>query len=206
MNETDVNIRIVNLSCEAFNDALFFKEQASLNKNYFESNKYKRAALVFFCISAEAMIDNLITCNLTNKKEKENLTKEEENVLKFLTDEEYENIPKELRSIKKKLIFLLNSTGLTGITFEDLDCEFKKYFELSQKRNAVVHYSSKRFKDVYSYIDKWINDAPDIIENLFSRYYEYIKDKEYLIYCCKRKCSKDEFLNWFKKRKYEEIT
>ena len=80
--------------------------------------------------------------------------------------------------------------------------EFEKYVKLSNVRNAVAHYSYRNFKQAYKEIDMWINDAPDIIQNLFSKYYELVEDNE--LYYTKdvtgNKQSLDEFLKWFIKR------
>lgn len=202
-----MGVTVANLAHEAFNDALFFREQASKTDNLFEKDKYKRASLVFFCISAEAMINKLIACNLEHEKKKRTLSNKEEEVLKFLTDESDDGFCKGFSNVRKRLNkFLLKSIGMPEITdYTRSYDEFKKYVELSEKRNAVAHYSPKKFKEVYFDIDQWINEAPDIIENLFNKYYDLIKGTDYLPYACNKQCSKDEFLTWYKEREWKEI-
>lgn len=216
-NELYSSIVIGNTPSESFNDALFFRRKAQKSKNNFEKYRYERVTLILFCMSAESMIVKLICKNLECKKNDGNINEEQQKILDSLIDSNNNRIYRReyikkdgkkgyisFSSIYNKLnIFLLNSIDKDEIrTKEDSYDEFKAYIELSSIRNDIVHYSPKNFPEVYRNINKIINKAPNIIKNLFEKYYDLIDNPKYIkCWCGKEDGTRKECLAWYNKDK-----
>ncbi|RIX59293.1 hypothetical protein D3P08_03820 [Paenibacillus nanensis] len=126
------SIQVINLGYESFNDALFFTEQAVINKdNPFNMRRYARVAIINYCISIESDLSKLVALTLERKSE---LTSDELEVLEKLNDPDKANDAplRKISSIEKKYNYLLK---LYGLPESDLSPE---YSELKSFRNKLI--------------------------------------------------------------------
>lgn len=164
------SITVTNMSSELFNDALFYKEESEKTVDILLKRRYQRTSLVCFCASAEAWINVIIKDQLSRKKT--NLTSNEQSILDYINDPN-KGAPNGFGSVRKRLYNSLPSIimGQTINWNNNKNEVFEAYIELSNKRNAVVHYASKNSEELeINKMEVLLNSAPDTIESLFTEY------------------------------------
>lgn len=160
---------ITNMSEEMFNDALFYKEKVDNTDDFFLIRRYRRNAIILFCASAEAWMNNTIKDNLEKKT---SLTADEQEILDFIVDYN-SKMPRGFSNVKNKLYnFIPRAIIGKSVDWNNEPQDvFEEYIRLSNMRNNVIHYASKN-SDVF-YNENFItliHQAPDIIESLFQKY------------------------------------
>lgn len=144
MSEKPSAVRIVNMGEEMFNDALYFVEQARMSTaNPYSLWRNCRAAILYFCMSAESDLSKLIVLSLKRHSE---LNAEQEDILDFLINSSRVSgaIPEKLKTIKKKYKYLCK---INGVNKTNLPTEYEK---LTSLRNMITHYSFSQNESVYS--------------------------------------------------------
>ncbi|KOF56124.1 hypothetical protein AGR56_04170 [Clostridium sp. DMHC 10] len=171
-NENDLacSIMISNMSCELFNDALYYREMADKNEDFYIKWRYRRSSIISFCASTESWMNCIIKDNL--EKRMKPLNNNEKELLDFIKDYK-SKMPNGFNNVRNKLYnFIPECINKTGINWKSAPEEsFENYIELSNMRNSVIHYAVRNSKDVHS--EKFvelIKQSPDIIENLFKTY------------------------------------
>ena len=162
-------VTIINMPSELFDDALYYKELSEETDAFFIKRRYQRTALICFCASAEAFMNQVIKEQLKNET---NLTLHQHKLLDFINNAD-KDMPRGYSSIRKRLYNFLPSviTGKTINWNQKKQDAFENYIELSRHRNSVVHYVTGKDKALEAETMKNILiKAPDIIENLFQQY------------------------------------
>lgn len=166
---------LLNMSEELYNDALFFANKEAETQDSAVQLRYRRIVLICFCASSEAYINGQLRSLISNKNSTLR-TRYEQEVLDFI-EQSASTIPSDYLGIKKRLYRCVGKI-FTG-QFLDLDNNirdaFEKFIELTEARNAVVHYATKNREVVYDQyfgasptgITKSVTDAPQIIQNLY---------------------------------------
>lgn len=165
---------LLNMPEELYRDALFFINQERASSEMALQLRYRRMALICFCASTEAWINGQLRGYI---KQKTALTDYEQKVLDFI-ETPTASLPKNFLGIRKRLylcvgeIFTgtpINWTSQSIVTFEH-------YIELTESRNAIMHYATKNRELVYDTyfgnqplgITKSVSNAPQIIYSLFN--------------------------------------
>lgn len=171
-SEIGCECRLSNMSDELFNDALYYREMVESTDKYYLKWRYGRSAIISFCASAEAWMNNIIKYNLENKTIR--LNSSEQEVLDFIKNHN-SKMPNGFNNVRNKLYnFIPQAIQGKNINWNNSrENSFEKYIELSNMRNYVIHYAVKNNEEVHSqqFIDL-LKNAPDIIEKLFDKYSE----------------------------------
>lgn len=155
---------ITNMEHEMYNDGLYFTEQAIKETFYGDKQRCYRFAIVSYASSFESFLNR----HLKSELEKDvNKVPNGQSLLNFL-NEGFKNtsiVPKELRSISKKLRILEVFLGLNVDILKTTDfIVFDK--EIIKLRNLIVHYSYSGFKEIYeSDLEKAASDGAELLVN-----------------------------------------
>lgn len=172
-NSTEIGCkcRISNMADELFNDALFYREMSANTDDFFLQWRYRRSAIISFCASAEAWMNSVIKDNL--EKNTIGLNSNEQELLDFIKNYN-SKMPNGFNNVRNKLYnFIPEAINGSKINWNtNKESTFEEYIALSNMRNSVIHYASRNSKRVHSqeFIDL-VENAPDIIENLFKKYF-----------------------------------
>lgn len=163
-------IKVSNMSAELFNDALFYREMVESSNNFYIKWRYRRSAIISFCASAEAWMNNIIKDNLEKKVIAEKSYEQE--LLNFVKNYN-SKMPKGFNNVRNKLYnFIPKAINRKEINWKtNYEESFEEYIKLSNIRNSVIHYAVSNSVKVHSdeFID-FVKKAPNIIENIFQRY------------------------------------
>lgn len=166
-----VEIIVVNMEHEMYNDGLYFQEESRLMENSYDKMRAQRFAIVSFATSFESFANRLIVNQLSKKVEE---IPNGQDILTFLSVKNTGFPPKEIKNVYNKLrlmekLFNLKTKELETKEFD----EFKKIINL---RNSIVHYSSGKFKEVYkSEIESLSSDGALLLRNLIKSYSTLLK-------------------------------
>lgn len=159
-------LKVINMCGEDFVDAMFFLDMSKKNNDdEFRKRRYLRAALVFFCATAEAWARQKIINVL---KAKESLTSKEKSTLHSLVSNDekskFWNVPELFKEE------LPNVCGMNLDKKNSLDVE--SYIELSRIRNNFIHYSDRSEEEQYdtALLEEKLKKAPKIIRQLIEPY------------------------------------
>ena len=167
--EIKSNLLVTNMSCELFQDAKYFREEAQKENDFLLKKRYLRAAIMCFCSSAEAWISTILRINIRNK----NLTDSRHlRILRFI-EVPNSDMPERFTVLRVRLYHYLPEviTGnIINWNVNKIDA-FENYIELSDMRNQIVHYTTRSYNDIYGQrLIDLVNDAPQRIFKLFEEY------------------------------------
>jgi len=156
---------ITNMPEEMFNDALFYLENARTTSEQFAKWRYYRSSIVNFCASAEAWVQDIIVKSFRSKPTTGN--SKIQKWLDFLT------IPGsplpgklDVNNRFNNILSLALNIDLNNNTIYQK--AFGYYFELTNIRNTLLHYSVASFDIIYKNgtIEGYAENAPNIIMDL----------------------------------------
>lgn len=176
------SIQTTNYFCETYNDALFYTHLAVNTDGLFAKYRYKRAAFVFFCASAEAYLNEALVHTLKNNH---NMNANERELYKRLTITDYRpnfDLAKNFVSVCQRFNYL--------IEFHSADRSLKKAYydfkKLTDIRNDIAHYKRINFEKVYT---------AEALENLLEKAPSYVR--EFIKAICKITGQKyPDFYDW----------
>ncbi len=157
-------LEVVNMCAEDFDDAMFFMSESKNTDDPFEKRRYIRAAIVFFCATAESWArDKIIRC-LENKLDR---TEDEENLYNKLAKSTdgiaYLKIDDLIKKWLPKLV-------LNAELNDEQEAIINKFKELANLRNNFIHYSDRNFEEQYNIerLEEILSDVPQSIGKLIN--------------------------------------
>lgn len=166
---------LLNMPQELYEDAVYFLNQEIMATDPRIKLRYKRVALICFCSSTEAWISSQLRSCISHKASR---TRYDQSILDFIEQSTNRITPDDCRTIKKRL-YRCVAKVFTGAVIDPSAqriSAFEDYINLSEARNAIVHYATKNQEVVYdiyfnvqpSGITKSLQDAPQIILSLYN--------------------------------------
>jgi hypothetical protein len=171
-NDLSSSIIITNMPQEMYNDGLYYLNEAKkLNcDKHFAKWRFFRSAIINFCISTESFLHQTIVHYLRQKKSLNKLNKYETDWLDYLENPNSSVEMNKLKygtSVKKKFIKVLGWVISSDLEKnQDYMSKFNNYKNLAEFRNKIVHYSTSYHSSVYTQIENWANQAPNIVSEM----------------------------------------
>jgi hypothetical protein len=168
-NDLSSSIIITNMPQEMYNDGLYYLNEAKkLNCDQrFAKWRFFRSAIINFCISTESFLHQTIVHYL---KQKNRPNKYEQDWLDYLVNPNSTIDHKSLKygiSIYPKFVKVLGWVISSDLEKNrDYMSKFNNYKNLAEFRNKIVHYSTSNHSPVYSQIENWANQAPNIVSEM----------------------------------------
>lgn len=181
--QIDLQATLLKVPQELYEDAVFFLNQATTATESRVELRYKRVALICFCSSTEAWINSQLRSYISHKAPRSDY---DQTIIDFIEQSTMRRIPEDCRTIKKRLYNCVAKVFTGAIVDSRIRRinAFEDYIDLSEARNAIVHYATKNQEvayDIYfnaqpSGITKSLHDAPQIILNLYNEIHSLNND------------------------------
>ncbi|WP_035295974.1 hypothetical protein [Brevibacillus thermoruber] len=161
------SISIKSFMAEMHNDALFYLQEARNENETFKKWRFFRSAIIFFCISVEAAITQLVANQL--KMKVSDLDETDLELLEKLTNpDKAEDIPSfEFSTFQKKI------KVFERVYKQDIDQTTKsQMIKLTRFRNKIVHYTSSYEHQIYTQTEQEATNAPNIVDAFLSEIFK----------------------------------